>query len=225
MNTGADSSTGEQSLFQGRDGGSTPTSALQFRIHEINHPTAKAWIERWHYSKRIPTGQNISYGLFADGFLCAVIVYGIGVNCYQAKFLGVKEVLEIKRMARSEPKFAYPLSRFIALTMKMVRRHASFDAVVAFADPEEGHAGTVYKAAGFTLEGETNKEWHLIDKDGKKRHRRYAFRFARRNGISVPEARKRLGVKRVQTLAKMRWVKRFGSTSTASRKSTKSGGT
>lgn len=205
----------ERLLFQAGDGGSQPTPALQFRIHKINHETAKLWVEKWHYSGRIPTGQNIAYGLFCNGDLYAVIVYGIGVNPYQAEFLGVKEVVEIKRMVRSEPKRNYQLSRLISLTLKMLVKEVRFDAVVAFADPEHGHAGIVYKAAGFTLEGKTGKEWHLLDKDGNKRHRRYAFRYARRNGVSVAEARKKLGVVRVETEAKWRWVKRIGSTSTA----------
>jgi hypothetical protein len=212
---GADSSMPERQLFQAGDDGSTPISALQFKIHPINHETARLWVERWHYSGRIPTGQNIAYGLFASGELYAVIVYGIGVNPYQASFLGVESVVEIKRMVRSEPPLSYQLSRFIALTLRMLKREVRFDAVVAFADPEHGHSGTVYKAAGFILEGKTGKEWHLIDKEGNKRHRRYAFRYARRNGISVAQARAQLGVERVITEAKFRWVKRFGPTSTA----------
>lgn len=207
--TCAGSLTLECPLFQAGDGGSTPTPALDFRIHEVNHKTAKLWVERWHYSKRIPTGQNIAYGLYASGNLYAVIVYGIGVNPYQAQYLGVQAVAEIKRMVRSEPRLAYPLSRFIALTLRMLAKQIRFDAVVAFADPEQGHKGGVYKAAGFVLEGCTNAEHHLVDKDGNRRHRRYAFRHARRNGIPIGESRKQLGVERIETQPKYRWVKRM----------------
>ena len=93
--------------------------------------------------------------------------------------------------------------------MKMARKQQDFDAVVAFADPEQGHEGTVYKAAGFAHEGMSNAEWHLIGEDGEKRHRRFAFRMARRNGITVAEAREALGMKRVETAPKHRWVLRL----------------
>lgn len=193
-------------LFQAEGGGSTPTSAL-FYISPIAHRLAAEWIERWHYSKRMPTGKNLCYGLWIGPTLYAVIVYGIGVNPYQAKFLGVKSVLEIKRMCRTEPRREYPLSRFIAITMRMVLRQHPAECIVAFADPEQDHKGTVYKASGFTLHGKTNPEWHLIDANGETRHRRYAFRHARRNGSTVAESRVELGCTRVKTLPKLRWVR------------------
>lgn len=205
MTTGGDSSKVEQGTFQFFDGGANPTSPLHFRITSIQHKQAKAFVEKWHYSHRIPTGKNISFGLWLGEELYAVIVYGIGVNPYQAKFLGVQSVIEIKRMCRSEPKKTYELSRFIRLSLKMARGLMHFDGVVAFADPEQGHEGTVYRATGFTHKGFTNPEWHLIGEDGEMRHRRYAFRMARRNGITVAEARNQLGMKRVKTEPKHRW--------------------
>lgn len=196
------------SLFPDEEGGSTPTSPLHFHIDRIGHQTAKLWVEKWHYSRRIPTGQNISYGLYANGELYAVIVYGVGVNPYQAKFLGVESVIEIKRMCRREPRLDfYPLSRFIALTSKMVRRVLPYDCIVAFADPEHGHEGTVYRASGFRLHGTTNAEWHVEDGDGNRRHRRLAFRHSRREHCTVAESRSILGLRRVQTKPKMRFVR------------------
>lgn len=91
----------------------------------------------------------------------------------------------------------------------MLRKSYRVAAVVAFADPEEGHYGTVYKATGFKHEGTTNAEWHLVSENGEKRHRRYAFRMSRRKGISIEDARKALGMKRVKTKPKHRWVLRL----------------
>ena len=197
----------EQLTFQLASGVSIPTSPLQYLIEPITHAEAKLFVESWHYSKRIPTGKNISFGVRRDGSLYAVIVYGIGVNPYQASFLGVDKVMEIKRMCRREPKEDYPLSRFIALTTNMLKKMYAFNAIVAFADPEHGHEGTVYKAAGYEYRGTTNAEFHLVEEDGTIRHRRFAFRMARRNGITVGEAREQLNVKRIRTAPKHRWVK------------------
>ena len=204
-----DSLRAKQGTFQFSDGGANPTSPLQFHIANLQHKQAKDFVENWHYSHRIPTGKNIYFGLLAGEDLYAVIVYGIGVNPYQAKFLNVESVIEIKRLCRSEPKKPYELSRFIRLSAKMARMIMGFRAIVAFADPEYGHEGTVYKATGFTHEGYTNPEWHLIGPDGEKRHRRYAFRMARRNGITVSDARDALGMKRLKTEPKHRWVLRL----------------
>lgn len=201
---------GSQDPNQPGNGGSNPTSALQFLIHPVSYAIAKPFIERWHYSRCIPKGKNICYGLYAAAELYAVIVYGIGVNPYQARFLKVDRVLEIKRMCRSEPPLpGFPLSRLIALTTRFICRDhpPAPQCIVAFADPEHGHEGTVYKATGFTRHGETNPEWHVVGTDGVKRHRRYAYRYSRRKGCSIAEARMALGLTRVQTLPKIRWVK------------------
>lgn len=202
------SSIVELPLFQGENGGSIPTPPLQFKIRAVSNLTAEIWVTRWHYSRRIPTGKNLSYGLY-DGRneLYAVIIYGIGVNPYQSRYLGVKRVIEIKRMCRSEPKQNFPLSRFIAITSKLVAKEHPYDCIVAFADPEQGHLGTVYKAAGFTLHGMTNAEWHTVDATGEKRHRRYAFRHARRNGKSIAQSREELQLTRVQSKPKYRWIR------------------
>lgn len=197
----------EQLTIQLTGGGSTPTSPLQYCIEPARYEAAKEFVEFWHYSHRMPTGKNVCFALRREGEIYAMIVYGIGVNPYQASFLGVKECAEIKRMCRREPKEDYPLSRFINLTTKMLKSQMSFQAVVAFADPEQGHEGTVYKAAGYEHKGMSNAEWHLEDEEGNKRHRRFAFRMARRNGITVQEAREQLKVTRVQTAPKHRWVR------------------
>ena len=197
----------EQLTIQLTGGGSTPTLPLQYCIEPERYEAAKEFVEHWHYSHRMPTGKNVCFSLRREGEIYAVIVYGIGVNPYQASFLGVKECAEIKRMCRREPREDYPLSRFINLTTKMLKRQMSFQAIVAFADPEQGHEGTVYKAAGYEHRGMSNAEWHLEDEEGNKRHRRFAFRMARRNGITVQEAREQLKVTRVQTAPKHRWVR------------------
>ena len=197
--------SGSTAPLQGDGGGSTPTPPHQYIIREIDHKTARDFVERWHYSHRIPTGKNLCYGLYGDG-LYAVIVYGIGVNPYQARFLGVEKCLELKRMCRREPKEDYQLSRFIRLTIRFLGRKERFGAIVAFADPEQGHEGTVYKASGFEYRGLTAPEWHLVGADGIKRHRRFAYRMAKREGISTAEARDKLGMKRIQTAPKHRWV-------------------
>jgi hypothetical protein len=197
----------EQLTFQLTGGGASPTSPLQYLIIPLHHEEARNFVEFWHYSNLMPTGKNISFGLKRRGSLYAVIVYGIGVNPYQAKFLQVEKCVEIKRLCRSEPREDYPLSRFINLTTKMLKKSMEFDAVVAFADPEHGHEGIVYKASGFKHHGMTNAEYHLVDESGNIWHRRYAFRMARRNDISVVLAREKLKVRTIKTEPKHRWVR------------------
>ena len=185
-------------------------------------------IERWHYSHRVPTGKNLFYVWRLDGngltlpfasdmfgsVIYAVANYGIGVNPFQAAFvarqynksLSNDQLVELKRLARVEPKLdGLPLTYFLARCHKLLAR-SGYRCVVSFSDPAQKHTGGIYKAANFDHCGQSSEEFHLLDAEGNVRHRRYAYRYARRNGVSIDEAREELGVQRVATPPKDRWV-------------------
>lgn len=188
------------------------------KIERIGHKEAKEFIERWHYSKKCPTGKNMFLGWFSGGDifyrkLYAVADYGIGVNPYQAQSLSkltglnVRKdtLLELKRLCRIEPKNQkLQLTQFIAGCHRMLKIDG-YEHIVSFSDPEHKHNGGVYKAGNFKHLGTTNAETHAVEKDGTVRHRRYYFRYARRKDITVAEARKELGLKLIKTLPKDRW--------------------
>lgn len=179
----------------------------------VSPAAAKKMVLKWHYSHRMPRGRNICYGWWSDGNLYAVAVFGNGVNPYQASFLTNttgfdvtnENHVELKRLARVEPRLeGVQLTQFIRLCCEDLKLDG-YRYVVAFSDPEEGHQGTIYKAANFTHLGRTQAEWHVLDKDGMKRHRRVAYRHAKKHNMTIDEARKVLGFTPVQTLPRDRW--------------------
>ena len=194
-------------------GGSIPTPPLHFTVTTLRHTDAKLFIETWHYSHKLPTGKNIFFGCWLNGALYAAANYGIGVNPYQAKFLQAhtgailsnNTLIELKRLCRSDPKQNLPLTKFLSICHRLLRK-MGYKAVLSFSDPAFKHSGGLYKAANFKWIGKTNCEWHLVDKDGTPRHRRYAFRYARRMNIPLAQAREVLGVTRIKTLPKDRWL-------------------
>lgn len=196
-----------------------------YQIRDIPHSVAKPFIEKWHYSARCPTGKNIFFGLYANAvdyglegdmfgeILYAIADYGIGVNPYQARSLSKltgldiqgDKLLELKRLARIEPKIdKLPLTLFIAKCHKLLRKKG-FCYIVSFSDPAHGHSGGIYKASNFQHLGQTNSETHAVEGDGTVRHRRLYFRYARRNNVSVAQARKELGLELIKTVPKDRW--------------------
>ena len=196
---------------------------------ELPLSLAAPFIERWHYSGRVPTGGNRFFGvrfldiensftstmdMFGGGLYC-VANYGIGINPYQADFiaretgrsLSVDGLVELKRLCRVEPRRDdFPLTKFLSRCHKVLRC-SGIRCVVSFSDPDEGHSGGIYRAASFEHLGKTNAEFHLVDKNGVRRHRRFAYRHARRNGITIGESREVLGLTRVKTAPKDRWGK------------------
>lgn len=181
-------------------------------IKKISLNEARVIVEQFHYSHSVPTGKNIFFGWYFGKELYAVADYGIGVNPYQASFLSRvtglpvvnEELLELKRLARIEPARDVYLSQFIAGCHKILRKDG-YKYIVSFSDPEYGHNGGIYRASNFQHLGTTNPEWHLIDDNGNRMHRRRAHRHSERNKCTIEESRQALGLKRIKTLPKDRW--------------------
>lgn len=187
-------------------------------IQQIDPKIAASFIKKWHYSGRCPRGKNIYFGWFMGECLYAVADYGIGINPYQAQSLSamtghniqIDSLLELKRLCRVEPKIEkYPLTQFLSKCHKLLKQ-MGYCYVVSFSDPTFGHSGGIYKASNFTHLGQTNAEYHAVDKDGTVRHRRYYYRYARSKGINMEQARDELGLELVRTLPKDRWFIQIG---------------
>ena len=183
-------------------------------IQQIGRETAAPFIEQWHYLHTVPTGKNIFFGRYDDDqTLYAVANYGIGVNNYQAAYLGrhtgydvtPDTLLELKRMCRREPKQeTMPLTRFLKICHHALKKQG-VRFIIAFSDPEQGHNGGIYKAANFTYLGKTNSERHLIDTDGTLVHRRRVLRYMERHTLNAASARRQLGLTIIKTMSKERW--------------------
>lgn len=181
-------------------------------IEQTDFHTAKPFIERWHYSGVVPKGKNLFFSWTIDREIYAISNYGIGVNPYQVSFLNREvnrnvtkdNLLELKRLCRSEPKKNVYLTHFLSRCHKILKAQG-YRFIVSFSDPEYGHNGGIYKAANFKHIGVTQSEYHVVDKSGTKRHRRYAYRHAKRNNISIAESREILGLTISKTKPKDRW--------------------
>lgn len=194
---------------------STQSHSAIMIFAEILHQQAKPFIEKWHYSNCVPTGHNIFFGWFDDNAdLYAVGNYGWGVNPYQESFLSRvtgytisrENCLELKRLCRREPSIGVELTGFLSVCHKELRKRG-IEYIVSFSDPAYGHCGGIYKAASFRHLGKTNAEMHVVDEAGNPVHRRIAYRHAKRNGISIAESRKILGLTPKKTVPKDRWFK------------------
>lgn len=184
-------------------------------VREIHYDLAAPFVRRWHYSGDVPKGSHTFFGWYLYGSLYAVADYGNNVNPYQTSYLsrtlelpGLEgsSWLELKRLCRREPKaLGFDLTWFLARCHRILRSRG-IRVVLAFSDPERGHTGGIYRAANFVHKGQTQREWHLVDAQGRRQHRRIAYRYSRRRGCTIDEARIRLGLEREQTPAKDRWV-------------------
>lgn len=190
------------------------------RICEVTYDVAAPFIRKFHYSGTVPKGRNIYFACYLDDELYAITNYGGGINPFQASYLSrvlsnpdIRDdsLVELKRLCRSEPRHEkYQLTHFLSRCHKLLKSIYNIRHVISFSDPGFKHNGGIYIASNFKHIGQTGTEMHVVDKDGNPVHRRVAYRYSRRYGCTIGEARDILGFTPIKTPRKDRWYLSIG---------------
>ena len=147
------------------------TSKLSIR--QIDKPTAKKMVVKYHYSK-LWTKCSVALGLFhqtgnehsffdePEEKMVGVIVYGdpIGRLTGQSISDEIKrtEVLELTRLFIHDGYGSNIESWFISQSFNWLRKfRTEIKALVSYASPVEGHSGTIYQATNWIYQGNNNR--------------------------------------------------------------------
>ena len=139
-------------LFHRGNGGSIPTSPLQFKIEEIGIKKAQQLNALWH--SRLPiyeTGcclkARVCYGAIYDGLWYAVAIW----DNPTARALPQHTWLELKRLAIAPDAPRNTASRMLRIMGILIRqKFPEIDCLISYQDIE-AHRGTIYKAAGWVI--------------------------------------------------------------------------
>lgn len=197
MNNCGGSLIGKTSGNQSENGGSSPTSPLQLFMQPISRKLACEIYTKWHYLKTKKFLASYHFGAYYNGELLGAISYGI-MSAPAMKGLynknNQKGWWEIKRLAMDDKCPKNSESRFIAITIKLIRRLTNVKGIVTYADTKVGHTGTIYKASGFEYRGLTaSKSDYFVGKKNWGATRNWKNRPL--NGEWKPRSRKHLFVK------------------------------
>lgn len=123
-------------------------------VKPCSHKAAKHAVMRWHYSKAMPVGKLVKFGVWENRCFIGVVIYGRGA----APDLGTRygldqtEVCELVRVALTVHES--PVSQIVALSLRTLREaNPKLRLVVSFADPNEGHHGGIYQAGNWLYTG------------------------------------------------------------------------
>ncbi|WP_338826362.1 hypothetical protein MTBGP_11740 [Moorella thermoacetica] len=148
-----------------------PPSAKLLYIKPIPWLIAKQFVELHHYLHYAPPGSKICLGVFYQEHFLGVLIFGRPI----ARLEDQLETLELSRMVlldicpkNSESRSLGLAARWIKKNMPWVRR------LISYADPGQGHTGTIYRAAG----------WNFVRKTSKGRWTRRG-RLRRDNAVGV----------------------------------------
>lgn len=144
-------------LFQEEDGGSSPTSPLQFRIVEIHVSKAQELNALWHsrlpiYNTGFCLNSAISFAAIYENKIYAVAIWSnpVACNCPQ------KEWLELRRMAICSDAPKNTASRMLSVMVKVIRKKFHHVTKLISYQDTEVHTGTIYKASGW-IKGKEHK--------------------------------------------------------------------
>lgn len=130
--------------------------ALDVELRVIPSKIAIAFIRKHHYSGKVVNNSSLHFGAFLDGKLHGVMSYGPSLD--KSKMLGLvegtgwNEFIELNRMAFDDVLPRNSESRCIALSIKLIKKHApQIKWIVSFADGTSCGDGTIYRASNFVL--------------------------------------------------------------------------
>ena len=155
------------------------------RVDYCSREAATYAVEKWHYSRQMPSFKLVTFGVWEDDKFIGAVIYGGGAtpNLLKPYGLGQFEGCELVRVAMTKHKT--PVSRVIAITLRMLRKSfPGLRLVVSFADPGEGHSGGIYKAGGWVYAG-MMREARYFKVHGRVRHPRS---IAAKGGIQSIQA-------------------------------------
>ena len=129
---------------------STVQKTKTLNIAPCSFDASRAAVMRWHYSKSMPSGKLVRYGVWEDNQFVGSVIYGRGATPTVYKRIGMKqtEACELVRVALGEHET--PTTKIIAVTLRMLKKsNSGLHLVFSFSDLDQGHQGTIYKAGNW----------------------------------------------------------------------------
>ncbi len=127
------------------------------KVAPCDTKAARYAVENWHYSRTLPVGKLVKFGVWEDGQFIGSVIFGRGASDALGSPYGLDmvECCELVRVALS--RHQSHVSQIVAVVVRQMRRlNPGVRLVVSFADPKEGHHGGIYQAGNWIYLGETS---------------------------------------------------------------------
>lgn len=175
-------------------------------IRSVDEPTASAFLATFHYLGKL--AGRIRLGAFIGDDLIAVSVWGAPTRTETATRLGVThlECMELRRFVIHD---AYHKKNFSSWLLSRMEKliPSNIKVLISFADPGVDHRGTIYKAANWTLDGETEPSFFYVDTDGYVMLKKTLFNLANKMHMKEADYAAMFNYQKVKTPSKLRFVK------------------
>ena len=142
-------------------------------VREVLPSEITAMMSERHYLRSMPPAAVACFGVFANGELVGGVVLTTGARHGHRVLAGsnCQDVITLARLYLVDEMPKNAESRVLGVVARELRRR-NIRALLSYADPAVGHAGTIYKAAGWTYLGRGQSTRYLDFGDGSLRHPR-----------------------------------------------------
>lgn len=142
-------------------------------MREISNSVARDVIVKHHYAHVWPPVE-LCLGFYVSGKLNGVITYGSSATPKMANALPSSNYWELQRLFSFDWVGKNIESFMIGASIRYIKKyHSEIDCLISFADPTQGHYGTIYQATNWIYCGLTDKTGGYQYKyDGKWKHPR-----------------------------------------------------
>lgn len=148
------------------------------KIDWATHAAAKYACENWHYSGCIPKSKLAKFGVWERGSFVGAIIYGVGATSDLVKSYGLRQNQGCELVRIALKSHEAPVSRIIAISLRLLSKSfPGLRLVVSFADPEQGHHGGVYQAAGWLFTGNSQASDEYIYKGNRWQGRSFRHKY------------------------------------------------
>lgn len=177
-------------------------------VANCSFEASKFAVMNWHYSKAMPSGKLVKYGVWENDEFVGSVIYGRGATPQLGSPYGLDqtEVCELVRVALKNGHKA-PTSQIVSQTIKMIKsENPGLQLIVSFADSAQNHHGGIYQAMNWIYAGQSLH--HRIRLNGELIHPRSLGAKYGVGGQSIPWLQKNVDVnaERVDVPGKHRYL-------------------
>ena len=157
------------------------------KIEECSWSFVKEMFLMKHYLKSMPAGILACYQLRNENNFMEKwggAVFSNGRIQYDGKFIEFSRLWITDRLGKNTE------SWFVSRCIKKLReKFGNYKGIVTWADPKQGHDGTLYLACNFVYDGESRKVKKFIGKNGKEIYQRTSNKVDIMIGEDEPKKR------------------------------------
>ncbi len=146
------------------------------RLDWCSYQAARYAVEHWHYSRTMPRCPTRAVGVWEGEHFVGAVIFGMGAGrATDGRRFGLAQYFEVAELVRvALREHQAPTSRIVAVGLKLLRKQSPrLRLLISYADPRQGHIGTLYAALGWWYVGDTEPSKLYIDKAGHEHHPRH----------------------------------------------------